>query len=606
MINIRDFLKRRVLLFDGAMGTYYARISGDMSLGCEQANIKRPDIIRNIHREYIDAGAMAIKTNTFGLSYFDTSHEEIQKRNELISAGYDIATEAAQDKAYVFADIGPAAGASESETADIYISQAEIFLKKGALNYIFETLSGSEGILKAAEFIKNLKPSAFIIVSFAVLPDGYTRDGRYYKDLIEKMQKSSVIDAVGINCISGAGQMYELVREFDLLRIFESGKYLSVMPNAGYPVIRGNQSVFDGNDTYFASKLKQIYSYGVRIIGGCCGTTPEYIKKVAQDLSGEAPKSVFVEKIKPESHKSIKKYTNVFFDRLKTWKDTSKKVIAVELDPPKDGDAQLFLQNAKRLKDIGIDILTISDCPIARARMDSSLLSCKIKRELSMEVLPHLTCRDRNINATKALLLGLYSEGVHNVLAVTGDPVPTAERSEVNAVYQFNSRKLASYITSLNKDIFNDSIKIFTALNINSKNFSAELKRAQLKIECGSVGFLTQPAYSQESFENLKMARCKLDALILGGVIPLISKRNAVFMHNEVNGISIPEDIIDSFENLTPDECKKHAIKLCLDVAARMYEDVDGYYIITPFQKIDIIEKIISGIRQGVNDYGLR
>ena len=259
----------------------------------------------------------------------------------------------------------------------------------------------------------------------------------------------------------------------------------------------------------------------------------------------------------------------------------------------------MFLEEAQRLKAAGIDILTISDCPIARARMDSSLLSCKVKRELALEVLPHLTCRDRNINATKALLLGLHSEGVHNVLTVTGDPVPNAERSEVNAVYQFNSRKLASYITSLNRDIFNNDMKIFTALNINSKNFAAELRRAKLKIECGSVGFLTQPAYSSKAFENLKVAKQELDAAVLGGIIPIINKKNALFMHSEINGIDIPEDIIDSFEGLAAEECEKHALELCLKAADKMSGYVDGYYIMTPFHRVGIIESIISGIGQG-------
>lgn len=600
MINIRDYLKRRVLLFDGAMGTYYASLSGGISFGCEQANIKTPEIIENIHREYIAAGASAIKTNTFGLSYYESGgSEEIKRRNEIISAGYEAAVRAAKDKAYVFADIGPAASTTDRDTANTYISQAEAFLKKGALNYLFETFSSDEGLSKTVEFIKQSAPNAFIIVSFAVLPDGYTREGRYYKDLIEAMQKNSHIDAVGLNCISSAGQMYELVKELGSSGIFKAGKYLSVMPNAGYPVVRGNRTFFDTSQAYFASRLGQIAQSGARIVGGCCGTTPEHIKKAAQQLSGELLSRAVPVNIKPASEKKKKFYKNDFFDKLELSRQGGKKVIAVELDPPKDSDAEMFLEEAQRLKAAGIDILTISDCPIARARMDSSLLSCKVKRELALEVLPHLTCRDRNINATKALLLGLHSEGVHNVLTVTGDPVPNAERSEVNAVYQFNSRKLASYITSLNRDIFNNDMKIFTALNINSKNFAAELRRAKLKIECGSVGFLTQPAYSSKAFENLKVAKQELDAAVLGGIIPIINKKNALFMHSEINGIDIPEDIIDSFEGLAAEECEKHALELCLKAADKMSGYVDGYYIMTPFHRVGIIESIISGIGQG-------
>ncbi len=202
----------------------------------------------------------------------------------------------------------------------------------------------------------------------------------------------------------------------------------------------------------------------------------------------------------------------------------------------------------------GADLLTIADCPIAQARMDSSLVACRVHRELGMCTLPHMTCRDRNLNATKALLLGLYAEGVREVLAITGDPIPTAERDEVKNVYQFNSRKLAQYIVSLageNREM-PTPMTVFGALNLNARNFDVELRRAGEKLENGMSGFLTQPVLSEQAVENLRRTRETLGsrAKILAGIMPVVSQRNAIFMENEISGIHVDEEINQKFAGL--------------------------------------------------------
>ena len=195
------------------------------------------------------------------------------------------------------------------------------------------------------------------------------------------------------------------------------------------------------------------------------------------------------------------------------------------------------MKGAKTLKALGVDAITIADCPIARARVDSSLLACKLKRELNITTIPHMTCRDRNINATKALLLGLNIEGVNNVLVVTGDPVPSAKKDEIKTMFSFNSVVLAKHITTLNEEIFKNPFNVCAALNVNAINFEAELNQARKKIESGVSVFLTQPVLTKEAVENLKLAKKTLDAKILGGIIPVVSYRNACFMNNEISGI---------------------------------------------------------------------
>ncbi|MBP5756215.1 MAG: methylenetetrahydrofolate reductase, partial [Spirochaetales bacterium] len=273
---------------------------------------------------------------------------------------------------------------------------------------------------------------------------------------------------------------------------------------------------------------------------------------------------------------------------------SGKKPIAVELDPPENASLDKFMQGAQKLKDAGVDILTIADCPIARARMDSSILACKVKRELDMDVLPHMTCRDRNLNATKALLLGLYAEHVRNVLLVTGDPIPTAERDEVKSVYQFNSRKLSAFVTELGKQSLPSSFHIFGALNINAHNFDVQLKLAKDKIKNGMAGLLTQPVLSENAIKNLKRAKEELDAYILGGLIPIVSERNARFMHSEVNGIFVDSSIIKAYQGLDRQQSEDLAIKITCDFAEQIKDFVDGYYIITPFNRTSLVSRILS------------
>ncbi|MCD8085982.1 MAG: methylenetetrahydrofolate reductase, partial [Clostridiales bacterium] len=272
-------------------------------------------------------------------------------------------------------------------------------------------------------------------------------------------------------------------------------------------------------------------------------------------------------------------------NRLQEKLRSGGKVLAVELDPPKTTELGKFMSGAWTLREAGADVITISDCPIGRARMDSSLLACKLRRELGIDPLPHMTCRDRNLNATKALLLGLSVEGVDNVLVITGDPIPSAERDEVKSVFNFNSRKLADFIRTLNETELEQPFSVFGALNVNARNFEVELRRARQKVEAGMCGFLTQPVLSREGLDNLKLARETLDAHILGGIIPVVSHRNGVYMNSEINGISVCQEILDLYQGKDRAEGEELA------------PYVDGYYLMTPFQRVGLMVRIMDGIR---------
>ncbi len=588
MINIHAHLEHKPLLFDGGMGTYYKVKPGQE---CEQANCSDPEGVLAVHREYLAAGADAIKTNTFGLPRMAAAG--LSGWEALADAGWKLAEQAAEPYgAAVFADIGPAQDTETHPAGEIYTAVAKQFLALGAQNFLFETLSSDVGVLDAVECIKKEVPDAFVVVSFAVLPDGYTREGMFCKDLARRMSESGLVDAVGLNCVSAPGAMRTLARQ-----LMDGSIPLSVMPNAGYPVVARTQVKYQGKPEYFARELGQLAMEGVKILGGCCGTTPAHIAALRAELDALPEEKISVQpKISTPEKPTVEK-DDAFLRKL----NAGEKVIAIELDSPKDADLTNYLAGAKRLQAAGADLLTIADCPIARARMDSSLVACRVHRELGLCTLPHMTCRDRNLNATKALLLGLYAEGVREVLAITGDPIPTAERDEVKNVYQFNSRKLAKYIVSLAGEgrEMPSPMTVFGALNLNARNFDVELRRAVEKVENGMSGFLTQPVLSEQAVENLRHAREVLggSAKILAGIMPVVSQRNAIFMENEVNGIHVEEDIIRRFEGLDREQGEALGLEISLKMAAEALPYADGFYLMTPFNRVALMEKLIARLK---------
>ena len=594
MPDIREYLARKPLLFDGGMGTYYKTAPG---ADCEMANLADPEGVKKVHAEYLAAGAQAIKTNTFGLPRMAAA--QMPGWEELAEAGWKLACDAAAEKdAAVFADLGPAPDTEAATASSAYGLVAQPFAALGAKNFLFETLSSDVGIVEAVKALRVAVPDAFVMVSFAVLPDGYTREGLLFRNLLRRMEQSGVVDAAGLNCVSAPGAMKKLVQGLG-----ETLLPLSVMPNAGYPVVTRARVLYQGKPEYFAREMGQIAAAGVRILGGCCGTTPAHIAALRAELDAlpQQTEAAPAAKLSTGTAPAVEK-DDTFLRKL----NAGEKVIAIELDSPRVADLSGYLDGARRLQAAGADLLTIADCPIAQARMDSSLVACRVHQELGMCALPHMTCRDRNLNATKALLLGLYAEGVREVLAITGDPIPTAERDEVKNVYQFNSRKLAQYIVSLAGEgrEMPSAMTVFGALNLNARNFEVELRRAVEKLENGMSGFLTQPVLSAQAVENLRKARQTVGerAKILAGIMPVVSQRNAIFMENEINGIHVEEDIIQRFASLDREQGEALGLEVSMQMAREALPYADGFYLMTPFNRVALMERLIARLKTELLD----
>lgn len=582
MKPIREHLEHAPMLFDGAMGTYYRSLYPHRDPRCELANLQKPGDILEIHRAYLQAGAQAIKTNTFGANpvALEMRFDEVR---EILWAGYRLACEAAGDNAYVFADIGPIAQ-PETKAAAEYCRIAAEFLNMGARNFLFETFPSGEGLEEVCRFIHAQQPDAFILVSFAATPDGFTRQGVPVAKLVRRA--ATYADATGLNCVSGPAHLLRLSLGMHL-PVFQS-----LMPNSGYPTTIGGRTFFESSPSYFAEQMAQAPAHGIRILGGCCGTTPEHIARTAQALqnTGITQHPPAVKEAAPISRKEPA--PNALLQKM----EQGKKIITVEIDPPVDADGSFFMEAASRMKHAGVDAVTIADCPVARVRADSCMLAAKLHRELGIDVIPHMTCRDRNLNASKALLLGLAMEGVDNVLVVTGDPLPNASRDEVKAVFSFHSAMLAGYIQALGEEVLPKPFLIAAALNVNAPNFDAELKKALRKKENGVQLFMTQPVYTDQAIENLRRAKEATGLRILGGLLPPVSYRNACYMHNEISGIRLSDELLSQYKDTSPEEAARISIQLCLKIAKKIAPFVDGYYLMTPFKRIDLIEELVKEI----------
>lgn len=585
---IEEYLNTQgYMLFDGAFGTYYAQRYAEEQEPCEMANLNHPQRVAAIHREYIEAGADAIKTNTFSANeqQLECSWEMIQ---QILQEGYRIAKETAGDRVKVFADIGPIMEQKNVSLAQQYQRIADVFLAEGAECFLFETLLNTRELHAVSAYIKQRCPSACIIVSFAVTADGYSRQGIAMHQLLQDCLTDEHVDACGLNCVCGPMHMKRLLDSID-----RSKKPILIMPNAGYPTILANRTYFRDSSTYFAKEMQEIWKKGARLLGGCCGTTPVYIQKTKEALQEQ---TIVQKTLQPaqQTDKIVREDHNPLRKKLQK----RQQIIAVEFDPPANCEIERFMNNAEFLKEAGVDAVTIADCPIARARVDSSLMACKLHRELGLEVIPHMTCRDRNINATKALLFGLQIEGIRNVLVVTGDPIPSEDRQEIKGVFNFNSQLLAGYIRDLNETMFREPFLIFGALNLNAVNFEAELAKAKRKVAQGMEGFLTQPVHSRQALINLKRAREELQAYLLGGVLPIVSHRNAVYMNNEISGIEVDDEIIDLYEGTTRAEAQKLAVAISCKTMDEMRPYIDGYYLITPFHRVEIIADLMKHIHK--------
>lgn len=575
-MNIRDYIKSKKLLCDGAFGTYFSALNADMLP--EKANTASPAEVYHVHLAYIEAGAKLIRTNTFSSNKISLGCTDSELK-ENISSAYNIAKKAAGNNVLVACDIGP-------KSKDDFYTIADTFIDCGAEIILFETFPEVDNILPVIKHIKERNSNIFVITQFCVNQHGYTEEGISARRLFEKCNEVAEIDAFGLNCGVGPSHLLNVFKNINL----ETDKIITALPNASYPSVVQDRMVFLDNVNYFSEVMSDIAQYA-DIVGGCCGTNPQYIKAISEtvDINKAFSHHSFEKKTKDSAFG--KENNGAFF----AGKD-GKKLIAVELDPPKDSDCTALMETANYLKTKNVDVITFADSPSGRTRADSALMSIKVAKETGINVMPHICCRDKNTIAISSLLLGAYINDVRNFLVITGDPVPNSARENIKGVFNFDSVRLMEYMKEMNSETFgNDKLCYGGAINYARRNIEFEIKRIQSKIDAGAEFFLTQPVFDEKDIETLKYISSKVNTKILVGIMPLVSIRNANFIKNEITGISIPDWVINRFDNqMTKAESEKVGIDIAKEVMEKVGDFADGYYFMIPFNRLSIAQALIK------------
>lgn len=590
-MRIKEYLKENPLITDGAMGTYFEEKYPKEKEIAEAYNKKDADKILQIHKEYIKSGAKLIRTNTFAAnSMFFSSRKEVL---EIVEKGYKIAEQAvreSKEEVFIGADIGPIFDSGfleEDIIAEEYRFICDVFLSCGAEIFVFETQTEFHYIEEITRYLKSQK-DVFIIVQFTLDKSGYTKSGIRMEQLMKKACAMENIDAYGFNCGVGAAHLYQLLKEVK----FPSDKILSVLPNAGYPVTLRGRSTYANSQSYFVDMMEKMAALGADILGGCCGTTPEYIQKMSQ---GVAKLKRGIKSVGNGHVEEASKASTSLAEKLKS----GEKVYIVELDPPFGVDTKKVEEGAKILKEIGIDTLTLADSPMARARMDAGKLAARIQETVGLNVMPHISCRDKNVIGMRSSLLGDYRNELRNFLIVTGDPVSRDAKGQITSVFDFNSIRFMDYVKRMNEDVFVEEPVFYGgALNYHGANPDAIIQRMQKKIDAGCGCFLTQPIYSKGDMERIAYIKERSEGKIICGILPLVSYKNAMFVANEMPGIHVPKEIIARYRpDMSREEAEEVAVESAVMIAEKLKEIADGYYFMTPFNRAGMIGKIIKALK---------
>lgn len=596
---IREYLQEKKIITDGAFGTYYASKYSAPEEIPERANINYPDRVKAIHQEYIVSGAKLIRTNTFA-SNTVILEENIEGVKANICSAVEIANSAvkAYDDSltlYVSGDIGPIpapAFIDRESVMEEYKVLAETFIEKGVSILIFESFAELDVIIPAIEHAKKLAANSgmdlFIIVQFALNQFGYSAAGLSARKLIEDASKINEIDALGFNCGIGPAHMQSIMEKI----VFPDDKFITSIPNAGYPKISRNQIKYSNTAKYFEEKMQELADFGSDILGGCCGTNPTFIEGLAQKLElSQKPRQKNEISDKKNSKPPIRKG----FIYNENGNRKNKKLIAVELAPPFDCNDEKLLESAHGLANLDIDVLTFPDSPSGRTRVDSVLMASKVHQETGLAVMPHICCRDKNAVAMRSLFLGAQINDIHNALIITGDPLPQVARETVKAVFNFDSTGLMSIVKEMNEDSFlSMPFSYGGAINQNRRNLEVEIKRIKKKIDCGAEFFLTQPVFSEQDVERLRLIKKETGATILCGIMPLVSRKNAIFMKNEIAGVNVTDEVVNMYpENGTKEQGEAVGIELAKKMMAATEDFVDGYYFSFPFNRTYMLKSIL-------------
>ncbi|GGA40363.1 bifunctional homocysteine S-methyltransferase/methylenetetrahydrofolate reductase [Psychrobacillus lasiicapitis] len=603
-MGLLDKLRTNMLTADGAMGTLLYAYG--IEYCNEELNIQRPEIIQKIHQEYIKAGADIIQTNTYGANAIKLARYGLENRvKEINEAAISIAKQAAAPgEQFVLGTIGGIRGIRKSEaTLEEIIQkvdeQVNHLLTGNPDGLLLETYYDFEELAATVTHLRKLTTTP-IIAQVSMHEPGILQNGLSLNDALQQLDTLGA-DVVGVNCRLGPFHTIQALEEVTLPK----NAYLSAFPNASLLDIEDGRIVYESEADYFGRAALLLREEGVRLIGGCCGTTPRHIEAAKKRIGHLSPLTTKV--VAPKKPIIIREAEPNINEPLHE-KAQNERTIIVELDTPRHLDTTTFMEGATKLYDVGVDAVTMADNSLASPRISNMAMGSMLKLQNNIRPLAHITCRDRNLIGLQSHLMGLDALGIHDILAVTGDPTKIGDFPGATSVYDVSSLELIQLIKQLNEGISfsGKSLKkkakfsIAAAFNPNVRVLDRAVKRLEKKIECGADYFITQPVYTKEKIQEIYEATKHLATPIFIGIMPLTNIRNSEFLHNEVPGIKLSDEVLERMRACGEDRERStvegiQIAKELIDTAAELF---NGIYIITPFFRYDMSLELIKHIQE--------
>ena len=611
MKGLRERLRENeVIVFDGGVGTYLYEKGVFINTCYDELNLTNPDIVTEVHREYVTAGADVIETNTFGANRFRLAAHGLEKKAyEIAKRGAQLAKAVAGDETLVAGSVGPLGVQIEplgkvsfDEAREAFREQVKGLLDGGADIIILETFVLVPELQQAIRAVKEVNPDTPIMAQVTINDDGNLLSGATLESFVKAVGDSGV-DTIGLNCSVGPKSMLEALETLKTLTPLP----ISVQPNAGLPQNIGGRNIYMTSPEYMAEYAKRFIQTGASIVGGCCGTNPAHIRAIRRAVRALRPvkrMDVSGTELAVVAPEAVHVYEPTEKSRLATRLAKKQFVTLVELVSPKGVSPAKEVAKARRLHHFGIDAINIPDGPRASARMSALVLSAIIQREVGIEAVLHFACRDRNVIGMQSDLLGAWALGVRNVLAVTGDPPKLGSYPNATAVFDVDAIGLTNVMNRLNHglDLAGNPIgeptgfSIGVGANPGAINMDEELRRLDWKIEAGAEYIITQPVFDLRILERFMKRIAHIKQPLLCGIWPLVSYRNAEFMNNEVPGASVPPEIMERMRRTTTkEEGFAEGVAIARDTFEQVRGEVAGVQLSAPMGRIDGIFSILGG-----------
>jgi methionine synthase / methylenetetrahydrofolate reductase(NADPH) len=613
-----EALDQRVLVCDGAMGTMLYSKGVFINKSFDALNVTRPELVAEVHREYVRAGADIIETNTFGANRIKLGSFGVAGELGAINeAGARIARQVAGDHAYVAGSIGPLGiriepwGKTGVNEAEAYFrEQAEALAAGGVDLFVLETFRDLNEIGAAIAAVRSVS-GAPIVAQMTTGEGGNTLDGTPPERFVPELERRGAT-LIGVNCSVGPAPMLDTIERMASVTRLR----LAAQPNAGKPRDVEGRNIYLCSPEYMASYARRFIRHNVRIVGGCCGTTPEHIRQIKVAVRGS-------EKAADASSERLRETASEPFSRAITVADrapvkreeksklakalaTGEFVVGVELLPPRGYDCTAVLERARTLRSRGVDVVSIPDGFRAGAHISALSLAVLVEQQAGIETVLHYSCRDRNLLGIQSDLLGAHAMGLRNVMLVTGDPARVGDYPDATVVFDVDSIGLTNLVARLNRgcDVGGQPIGSPTAFHIGvsvnptAPNFDEELRRFEYKVEAGAEFAITRPIFDLRSFEHF-LQRIEAARLpVIAGVLPLENARHAEFMANEMPGMRLPESLVERMRATNgPDAARAEGIAIAREIAERVRDSVQGFQISTAAGDVDAALEVVDGLR---------